>query len=293
MPSSDSELLSQGSGETARPPARKGIQSVVTGFRIIDFLVEAGRPLPLKDIARGTGLASSKLHFYLVSLVKIGVLIQEQPSGRYGLGPYTMKLGIAGLEQFDIFRCARDDMIALAHDFGHTLFLGVWGNHGPTIVFRADGYRGRSVFELRVGSALPVLRSALGRLFLAHLPEAMTHAMVESELADVERVAAIGIRSEDLPGNRAEVRELITLVREQGVSRCRSGLLSGYTELSAPVFDNTNSIIAALTIMGQIGVLDDSPDGDPARAISSLATRISKDAGQRTTSYIPYLSQAR
>lgn len=71
-------------------------------FRVIDFLVNAGRPLPLKDIAAGTGLSASKLHFYLVSLLEIGVAHQDSNTGHYGLGPYTLKLGIAGLEQFDI-----------------------------------------------------------------------------------------------------------------------------------------------------------------------------------------------
>lgn len=93
-----------------------------------------------------------KLHFYLVSLLGIGVVHQDANTGHYGLGPYTLKLGIAGLEQFDIFTASRDRLVGLANDIGHSVFLGVWGNHGPTIVFRADGIHSRSVFELRVGS---------------------------------------------------------------------------------------------------------------------------------------------
>lgn len=276
--------------KSSKKASRKGIQSIEIGFRVIDFLVTAGRPLPLKEISAGTGLSASKLHFYLVSLLEIGVVHQDNKTGYYGLGPYTLKLGIAGLEQFDIFAAARDRLIDLANDIGHSVFLGVWGNHGPTIVYRADGSYSRSVFELRVGSVLPVLRSALGRLFLAYLPEGLTSNFVEAELADMSR-RPFQVESNDVPRNRLEVRELIAGIRKNQLSRCRAGLLSDYTAVSAPIFDHTGTIIAGITVMGLRGILDDEFTGPSALAIQALAGEISNDAGQRTTSYIPYLSK--
>jgi DNA-binding IclR family transcriptional regulator len=275
----------------ARKSGRKGIQSIETGFRIIDYLVGVGRPVPLKDIVAATGLSASMLQFYLISLVQIGVVHQERSTGHYGLGPYTLKLGLAGLEQFDIFAAARDRMVDLANDIRHTVFLGVWGTHGPTIIYRADGAHGRPIFELRVGAVLPVLRSALGRLFLAYLPESITTPLVESELADVSRVRPAQGAAADLPRNRIEVRKLIEATRAAGMSRSRSGLLSDYTAISAPVFDHTGTIIAGITAMGQIGVLDDDLAGASAQAIRRLADEISSDAGQRTTHYMKYMAR--
>lgn len=276
--------------KNSKSGSRKGIQSIEIGFRVIDFLINAGRPLPLKEIAAGTELSASKLHFYLVSLLEIGVVHQDNRTGHYGLGPYTLKLGIAGLEQFDIFAAARDRLADLANDIGHSVFLGVWGNHGPTIIYRADGSYSRSVFELRVGSVLPVLRSALGRLFLAYLPEGLTSNFVESELADMSRRPFQGDNG-DMPRNRLEVRQMISEIRENHLSRCRAGLLSDYTAVSAPIFDHTGTIIAGITVMGLRGVLDDEFAGPSAVAIHELAREISNEAGQRTTSYIPYISK--
>jgi DNA-binding IclR family transcriptional regulator len=276
-----------------KPPAktssdRKGIQSIEIGFRIVDFLVNAGKPVPLKDIAKGTSIAPSNLNFYLVSLVKVGIASQEQSTGFYGLGPYTLKLGLAGLEQFDILAVARDRMVDLANSLGHSVFLGVWGNNGPTIVHRVDAVHSRPVFELRIGSVLPVLRSALGRIFMAHLPEQMTSTLVDAEMADAVRLAAAG-RSTDVPRNRLELQALIAQIQKSGMSRCRSGLLSDFTAMSAPIFDHSGTIISALTVMGQIGVLDDNLDGPSARAVKELADLVSADAGQRVKSYMPYM----
>lgn len=268
---------------TPKKAPRKGIQSLETGFRILDFLVKAGQPVALKGIAQGTGLSPSSINFYLVSLVKIGAALQDSRSGHYGLGPYAVRLGLAGLEQFDLFAVSRDRLLALANTVGHSVFLGVWGNHGPTIIYRADGIHSRSIFELRVGSVLPVLRSALGRLFLTHLPEPVTAEFVDAELKDFRHPSAElskgELTSSDVLRNRLDVKKMVQQTRQFGMSRCRSGILSDFTAMSAPIFDYGGSICAGITVMGRIGVLDDDLLGTTAKAVSDLARELS-NAGQ-------------
>lgn len=258
--------------------ARKGIQSIEIGFRILDCLVNAGRPMALRDIAAGTGLPPSNVHFYLVSLIQVGAVRQDPEARSYGLGPYALRLGIAGLEQFDLFSASREALNALAAETGHTAFLGVWGNHGPTIVYRVDGPQSRSVFELRVGSVLPVLRSALGRNLLAFLPDTVTGPLVERELAEIGAMT-LDRPDIDLPRNRRDVAAMAEQVRRQGLSRCRRMLLSDYTAISAPVFDFSGTVAAGVTLMGPIGILDDELDGPVAAVLRTVAAGISRAAG--------------
>jgi DNA-binding IclR family transcriptional regulator len=147
-------------------------------------------------------------------------------------------------------------------------------------VYRVDGPQSRSVFELRIGSVLPVLRSALGRNLLAHLPESITRPFVDRELAEI---AGLNGRAadEELPRSRRDVAALIARVRADGVSRCRRALLSDFTAISAPVFDFSGTAIAAVTLMGPVGVLDDALDGAVARALRTVAGSISAEAGQK------------
>ena len=166
--------------EAAAPKTRRGIQSIEVGFGILDALRVAGGPIPLRQIAERTGLAVANVHYYLVSFQAVGVVRQEPDTGFYGLGPYALRLGMAALEQFDVFTAARPVMADLASTVGHTIFLGVWGNRGPTIVYRIESGRGRPILELRVGTVLPLLSSALGRNFLAHLPDALTRELVSA-----------------------------------------------------------------------------------------------------------------
>jgi DNA-binding IclR family transcriptional regulator len=252
--------------EVSAKPRRKGIQSILTGFKVLDFLVRADMPVPLRDIARGTGLSASKLQFYLISLTEVGMVKQDQNTGHYGLGPYTLKLGILGLQQFDIYKSAYPRLQKLADETGQLVSLGVWGNKGPTVIARAECAANRAVFDLRPGSVLPVLTSALGRLFLAYLPDDLTKPY--------------------LPDRHSWTRDRARDIRTQGLCIFRGGLLADHTALSAPIFDQDGHIIAGVTVTGPQDALDDSPLGPVAMALKDMTGEISDEAGATTRHYL-------
>lgn len=191
-------------------------------------------------------------------------------------GRYALKLGMAAIEQFDVFSAARPVMTELATTIGHTVFLGVWGNHGPTIIYRVEGGASRPIIELRVGSVLSLLRSALGRNFLAHLPRSITGQMLDQELKE-ER--SRHTRIDDAPATKAEVEEMVAAIQRDGISRCRDALLPNFTSFSAPIFDQTGATIAAITMMGPIGILDDDLKGSTATTLLAHARTLSVTAG--------------
>lgn len=255
---------------------RRGIQSIEIGFRILDYLRTELRPVPLKMIAANTGMSAANVHYYLVSFQAVGIVRQEADTGCYALGPYALKLGMAAIEQFDVFTAARPAMTELATTIGHTVFLGVWGNRGPTIIYRVEGGASRPIIELRVGSVLSLLRSALGRNFLAHLPRSITEQMLDQELKEERSRHA---RIDDAPATKIEVEEMVAAIQRDGISRCRDALLPNFTSFSAPIFDQTGFMIAAITMMGPIGILDDDLKGTTATTLLAHARALSATAG--------------
>ena len=153
--------------------AQRGIQSVEVGGRLLLALAEAGRPMPLKDLAQAAGMPAAKAHPYLVSFGKLGLIVQDGASGHYGLGPLAMQLGLISLQQFDPIRLATERLPELARAVGHTVAIAVWGERGPTIIVRellpnvADLLLVE--FALRSSSAL-LLVSALSFLGLGLTP---------------------------------------------------------------------------------------------------------------------------
>lgn len=250
------------------PLRRKGIQSILTGFQVLDFLLKAGQPVPLREIAAGTGLSASKLQFYLISLAEVGAVKQDALTGRYGLGAYTLRLGIAGLQQFDIYQSAHVRMEQLAKDTGVTVFLGVWGDQGPTVIHRAESPSRHPIFDLRLGAVLPLTGSALGRLFLAYLPRSMTSAGVPKA----------GLSYEEASQN----------IRQTQLSISRGELLAEHIAISAPVFDQSGRILAGITLMGPQTLLSDDPNSKAALALKALTKTISHEAGATTQHYLDF-----
>lgn len=263
-------------GAAKSASSRRGIQSIEVGFKILDVIRHTGHPLPLKELAEKCELTVPNVHYYLVSFQKVGLVVQQADTGFYGLGPYALRLGLAALEQFDVFTTARPVMAELAAITGQTVFLGVWGNKGPTIVYRVEGSQGRPLLELRVGSVLPLLSSALGRNFLAHLPSVNTRDLLEQELASTRKADGTPRYSSH------DVETLRQDVLTHHLSRCRDALLPHFTSISAPIFDMLGEMKAAITLMGPVGSFDDSIDSATTQTLIEKAKSISATAGWTT-----------
>ena len=54
--------------------SRRGIQSIEVGGTLLQALVDAGAPLPLRELARRAGMTSAKAHPYLVSFGALGLI---------------------------------------------------------------------------------------------------------------------------------------------------------------------------------------------------------------------------
>src|SRR3982750_3549868 len=89
-----------------QPRGQRGIRSVEVGGQLLRALAHHGRPMALKDLAREAGMSPAKAHPYLVSFGKLGLIVQDAGSGRYGLGPLALQLGLISLQQFDPVRLA-------------------------------------------------------------------------------------------------------------------------------------------------------------------------------------------
>ncbi|MGO4329147.1 IclR family transcriptional regulator [Cupriavidus sp. 2TAF22] len=249
----------------------RGIQSIVIGFEVLEKIVEAPGPLALKDLAAATGMAASKLRFYLVSFLDLGLVSQDPSNGRYSLGPAALKLGLAALEKVDVVRSSHGEMVALSDALGYTTFLAVWGTHGPTIVDRVDG-RNRTVLEIRVGSVLPLLSSAIGLVYAAFLPRSATQSLLEREAEN-----GVGAWAPTRPD--FDLDAALQNIRASRFAVASGTLLAGFTAVASPVLDRSNVPVAAISVIGPIGRMDDMIDGHVVQALLELTTRLSRQIG--------------
>lgn len=255
-------------GDPAGARGQRGIQSVEVGGRLLQTLAHHGRPMALKDLAREAGMAAAKAHPYLVSFGKLGLIAQDAASGRYGLGPLAMQLGLISLQQFDPIRLATPLIAELAQQLNLTVAIAVWGNRGATMV-RIEEAPAAVHVVMRHGTVMSLRGTASGLLFAAYMPP----GEVLRALADEAGAGAAPKRIDDVLARQLDE------VRRHGVSRAVDALVTGVSAMAAPVFDERGAIVLSLTAIGPSAMVDTHWDGVVATALREAAQRLSRQLG--------------
>lgn len=259
-------------GVRANGRARRGIQSVEVGGRLLQALAHHGRPMALKDLAADAGMPAAKAHPYLVSFGHIGLVEQQRDSGRYALGPLALQMGLISLQQADPVRIAAPLLPELAAATGQTVALVVWGTRGPTIVLREASPSAVHV-DMRHGTVFSIAGTASGRLFAAFLPPELARPVYEAE----QRSAGTRAAWPAWP----EFQRQLGDVRRHRLGRAEGAVLAGVSALSAPVFDHRGAIVLAITAIGPSAALDTRWQGPVAKTLRDAARSVSARLGHR------------
>jgi len=232
---------------------RRGIQSVETGLHLLAALAACGGPVPLSAVAQRAGVSPSQAHRYLSSLMAAGMAKQDPGSGLYDLDAGAIRLGLAALARLDVFARADATFLEFARATGRTCLLAVWGDAGATVV---RWYPGNPpvITSLAIGSVMPLLRSATGRVFFA---------FGDRDVMDVEARRALEADRADAPIDLDAIRRE---VRAAGGAQVDNTLIPGLRAAAAPVFDLQGRLAVVATAMATPAF---DPKGD-ARAVAAL-----------------------
>jgi DNA-binding IclR family transcriptional regulator len=209
----------------------------------------------------------------MVSFMRIGIVEQEAGSGRYDLGAYALDLGLSGLGRLDPVRLSGPILEALCEEIQETVALAVWGNHGATIVRIVDSGSPVTI-TLRHGTVLSLSKSATGRAFSAFFRSPFLKKMLDEELREAAESSKTAVTTV-----RRQLEKTLTEIREQGISRATGSLTPGINGFSAPVYDHTGNMVAAITALGSMGEFDAEWDGELAKAMRSAALALSHRLG--------------
>jgi len=239
---------------------RKGVQSVEHAFSLLEIFQSANKSIAIKELAEKSGMPASKVHHYLVSLVRCGV-VQQTTEGNYDLGSFALQLGLSALHRLEPIELAEKSARRLRDKTGETTFISVWGSHGPTIIRYFEGVQPVTV-EVRAGHVLPLATSATGKVFVAWGSEYLTDQILTHEQIDQKRIREIG-------------KEALKM----RLGRVEGELLPRISALAAPVFDMDGQLALVMTQLGWTGEFDCALDGRIATALARACQQLSVDLG--------------
>lgn len=226
-----------------KPDARSGIKAIEVGASLLELLARAEQPAALRELASAGHMAPGKAHRYLASFLASGLARQDPDTRRYALGPLAMRLGLAALNAHQPLR----DAIALSRELRNrldeTLVLSVWGAQGPTVVHVEESSQ-PIIMTMRIGAVLPMLATATGVVFAAHLPRHFTEPLVATALkaADTSNLFA---------RDRNAFEQLVRQVRTQGYAYNEGHLMPGVNAAAFPLIDRSANLVAVMAVMGR------------------------------------------
>ena len=253
--------------------SQQGVQSVEVAGRLLRVLVGEGRAMMLRDLAKAAHMPAAKAHRYLVSLGRLGLIEQDDATGRYDLANFALELGLARQGRIDAIGLATAALEALRDSTSESVLQAVWADRGPTVV-RVLESRRLSFVLARVGAVMPLTWSATGLAFVAFLPESVTHNLVAAELEANHRL--VGSQA---PKTKKELDALVAKVRRYGLSRIQGTVARGINALGAPVYDHRGVVVAVVTLLGPERDFDIAWDGTLVRALRSTADSVSRKLG--------------
>jgi len=240
--------------------------SVKKAFQILRLISRADQGPKISDLAKQLGIGKSTVHGITAALEELGAVMRDPATKRYRPGLTLLELGKSAYSQFDLKDLARPAMEGLMESAQESVFLGVLNGEHITIL---DIVESRNDLKITspVGTALPLMAGAAGKVFLAQMDPARAS----------EIVCAKGIPryTESTITDPRQYLSEIERVRNSGYAADYEEYIPGVRAVAAPVRSDRH-FSSAIWVVGFRMTLDDDKMKRLAAATKAAAESIDR-----------------
>ncbi len=260
--------MNQGTREARSGASKNSIQVIERMMKLLEVLGQHPQPVPLKDLARASGLHPSTTHRILGALVA-GGMAERADAGAYRLGIRLLELGNLVKARISVREQALPFMRELHAATGEAVNLSVRRDDEIVYVERTSG--GKSLMRVVniVGARAPLHITAVGKLFLLEDgPEGL------KRYAQATRLPAFTRNT--LASAPALEREL-ERIRRNGYAVDNEEAELGVRCIGAGVRDDAGVLVAGLSVSAPAERMKTAWSG----LVRETAERISRAIGYR------------
>lgn len=221
----------------------------------------------ISELARDLGMAKSTVHGMTSALEEVGALVRDPVTKRFIPGYTLFELGRATHAQVDFKAAARPVMEGLMEATQTSVFLGAQNGDHVTILDVVES-SGELKITSPVGTSIPLVAGAVGKVLLAHMEEEQVLRMIRQK--GIRKYTANTVIEPD-----AYLRE-IALVRERGYATDDEEYILGVRAVASPVMEESH-LRAVLWAVGFKAGLD----GDKLRALIEETVRAAETINHR------------
>ncbi len=229
-----------GGSAPAGPVERDNTSVFLRSFAVLDYVVRVGRPVLAADIASHLGLPKPTVYRMIEQFESEGFLYRPFLNRHVAVGPRLADFAFDILRNSVQYAPRRQILNNLVTKVGETCNIGTLD--GSEIVYfdRVEATHWPLRLHFHIGSKVPLHCTAIGKLFLAYLPESKSAALLEH----IELTPFTNATITTMSGLHAELDR----VRTDGLSVDREEYIAGVVCIAAPIFNARQEITAGIAI---------------------------------------------
>jgi DNA-binding IclR family transcriptional regulator len=238
-----------------------GAPSVKKAFAILSTISSSKDGMGVSDLAKKLKMAKSTVHGMTSALEELGAVMRDPLTKKYKLGFTLLEIGRSAYYQIDLQTSARPITEELMVRTQTSVFLGILNWDQVTILDIVESRQGLNI-TAPVGSTIPLFAGAVGKVFLACMPEEQAAKIVNSK--GLPRFTANSIV--DMDAYFSELRR----VREKGYAVDDEEYILGVRAVASPIL-GLGQLRSAIWAVGFKASLDE-------KRMQTLAAKTQKAA---------------
>ncbi|MGH7056977.1 MAG: IclR family transcriptional regulator [Acetobacteraceae bacterium] len=231
-------ILPEAQPSAAAPAPGSGVFS--RAFAVLEYVVRAGRPVGPPEIAERLDLPKATIYRIIEQLQSEGMLDRQLATRRIAAGPRLLDFAFAILASSVQYAPRRQILRELVAEVGETCNIGTLEENQIRYFDRVEALHWPLRLHFPIGARVPLYCTAIGKLFLAFLPEPRRATL----LRQIELRPRTSNTITTIPALEAELER----IRRDGLSPDNEECLAGVVCLGAPVFSERGEILAGIAI---------------------------------------------
>lgn len=247
------------------------VKSVEKAFAVLHVFGHNTEALTLAAIAERAELDRSATQRFVYTLHVLGYLIKDDATRAYKLSPRLLEIGYAYLESDPVISFAQQHLTELHRLTGETVNLAKLDGTDIILISRFPSQKIVSV-NIKLGSRLPGLYTASGRVLIAHKSA--------EERQRIVRESAMRAYTSFSIVDRDELLAELDRVRRNGYCVARSQQFEGDLSIAAPVRESSGAVIACVSVGSlEFGGPNKVRETELVEAVIAAATATSRALG--------------
>jgi len=247
-----------------------GAPSVKKAFAILSAVSSSKDGMGVSDLAKKLKIAKSTVHGMTSVLEELGAVMRDPLTKKYKLGFTLLEIGRSAYSQIDLQTSARPVTEELMEKTQTSVFLGILNWDQVTILDVVESRQGLNI-TAPVGSTIPLFAGAVGKVFLAAMPDDQTARIIKSK--GLPRFTENSIVDMDVYFN--ELRQ----VREKGYAVDDEEYILGVRAVASPLM-GLGQLRSAIWAVGFKASLDEKKmqtlTAETQKAAKTISRRIQK-----------------